>query len=168
MNQARAMNQAVSDISSFVVSESGVFPSIKQFDELAKANQQAIEQEMKQVKDNVRPVVRKLLDGAVDRVDAVKEIRNILHGEIKEEKLSEVLEHALNEYPELMAGGKRKTRRGKRRATKRSTRGVRGGAAAPKRSTRRSKRGSRQGAQQHQRKSLGVRSEAARPTRSVS
>lgn len=147
------MNQAVSDVSSFVVSESGVFPSVKAFKKLAAANQRAIEQEMKEVEDAVRPVVRKLLNRRISRAAAVKEIHNILHGKIGEEALGKVLEDALGEHPELMVGGKRKTRRGKRgkktrraskkgkRGSKRSTRGVRGGVAPPMRKSRRSQRG---------------------------
>jgi len=131
------MNQAIHDISSFVVSESGAFPSVNEFTKLAAANRRAIEQEMKQKEEAVRPVVRKLLEGKINRVDAVKELRNILHGKIGEEELSEVLRNALSEHPELMVGGKRKTRRGKRRKSKKSTR------RATKKSIRRSKRGGR-------------------------
>lgn len=79
------------------------------------------------MENEVRVVVRKLLNGRITRVTAVKEIHNVLHGRIGEEELSVVLEHALSEQPELMVGEKRKMRR----RTRNSTRGVRGSTAPP-------------------------------------
>ena len=77
---------------------------------------------MKQVEKKVQPVIRKLLEGSIEKLEALKDIRNILQERIDLADLREVLSDALSEHPELMVGGKRKTRRGKRRGSKNTRR----------------------------------------------
>jgi len=118
------MNIAIDDVSSYVVSESGAFPSVNELDNLAEANRLAIRQEMERSKQEVRLVIRKMLEGSIGKMEALRDIRNILHEGIELPDLRNVLNDALSEHPELMVGGKRKTRRGKRRGSKRSTKRV--------------------------------------------
>ena len=131
------MDQTISDISSFVVNESGAFPSVNALENVAAANRHAIKKEMKQVEKKVQPVIRKLLEGSIEKLEALKDIRNILQERIDLADLREVLSDALSEHPELMVGGKRKTRRGKRRGSKNTRRTKH----QPKRGKKKTRRG---------------------------
>lgn len=131
------MNQAVNDISSFIVNESGAYPSINLLENVGAANREAIKQEMQQVENVVRPVVRKLLEGSIGKLEALKDIRNILQERIDLADLRRVLNDALSEHPELMVGGKRKTRRGKGRGSKKTQRATH----RPKKGKKKTRRG---------------------------
>lgn len=131
------MNQAVNDISSFIVSESGAFPSMNELNTRAVANRRAVEREMRRTENMIRSIVHNLLEGKIGKMDALKDIRNILQERVELPELRAVVNDALNEYPDLMVGGKKRGRRTrKQRKTKKSRKNKKG---MPRRLTRKAK-----------------------------
>lgn len=106
------MNQIIDDISSYIVSESGVFPSVNQLENMDAVQRQNIMMSMDALKNNIRTTVGKYVRGEQTKFQTVSAMVNAFGNRISRDEATDLLNDAKEEHEELenLAGGKKKSK----------------------------------------------------------